>query len=274
MLVKPRPGNLINWDDPLSRGLVFAAPFNECAGNYINDVSAYKMDLTGANLQWQTARFGRVPYFDGTASMAAGVTRRHTSGFTRGFSVCGWIRFDVTDRRFFWSCYDTTNNQRSWMVEHQSPTRLHFWISENGSTTNNHYISYTWGAGQWHHLAVIWRPDAYPDGGVAGRPRFVVDGVDLGSHTTLNNSSIFKTTAEFQVGSAAYDNTRNLVGCVESTVLYNRALRIVEIQRLMRDPHCLLRRRVSPTMYYIPSAAPPSFNPVWAAHNNTVIGAA
>lgn len=275
MLAKPPLGRQIDFAHPLARGLVFAMPLNEGAGQRVNDLSGYHVGLTGTSLQWQPSRWGGVPYFDGTAYIVANETRRHLSGFTRGFSVCGWVRKDTFDRRTFWAVYDTTGNQRAWMVEYQATGdgRIYFYASEDGITAIEHRQTYIWDAGAWHHLAVIWRPDAYPDGGVAGRPRFIVDGVDIGSNTNNTITSIFSAATPLYIGARAYTTAYRLIGCVADTLIYNRALRVEEIRQVMRDPYALYRQPSKAGLYAPTLETPTGFKPFWVPQN-CVIGAA
>lgn len=274
MLAKPPLGRQIDFAHPLARGLVFAMPLNEGAGQRVNDLSGYRVGLTGTGLQWQPSRWGGVPYFDGTAYIVANETRRHLSGFTRGFSVCGWVRVDTTGLKMIWTCYNVNNNQRSWMICYNaSASSIQFYLSEDGAATNNHNVSFAWGLGTWHHLAIIWRPDAYPDGGVAGRPRFIVDGVDIGSNTSLSNTSMFMANERLRIGSIPYTSSYRLTGCIEDTLIYNRALRLEEIRQVMRDPYILFRQPSKAGLYAPTIEAPTGFKPFWVPKNQ-VIGAA
>jgi len=272
VLAKPPLGRQIDFAHPLARGLVFAMPLNEGAGQRVNDLSGYHVGLTGTGLQWQPSRWGGVPYFDGTSYIVANETRRHLSGFTRGFTACGWVRMDVNNLRLIWSVFNVTGDQRAWMVRYNPPS-LQFYISEDGISSNAHGVSFTWGLGAWHHLAVIWRPDTYPDGGVAGRPRFVVDGIDIGSSTSLSNASIFQSSDTLSIGRLSYTTAYRLIGCVADTLIYNRALRVEEIRQVMRDPYVMFRQPSKAGLYAPTLEAPTGFKPFWIPQNR-VIGAA
>lgn len=279
MLAKPPLGRQIDFSHPLARGLVFAMPLNEGAGQRVNDLSGYRVGLAGTNLQWQPSRLGKAVYFNGNAYIVANETRRHLSGFTRGFTVCGWVRKDTFDRRIFWAVHDTTGNQRAWTVEYQPiySGRIYFYISEDGINQTEHRQAYIWDAGAWHHLAVIWRPDAYPDGGVAGRPRFIVDGKDIGSNTNNKNTSIFSAATPLYIGAFARNTTAHplyrLTGCVADTLIYNRALRLEEIRQVMRDPYALYRQPSKAGFYAPTLETPTGFKPFWMP-SNRVIGVA
>lgn len=274
MLAKPPLGRQIDFSHPLARGLVFAVPLNEGAGQRVNDLSGYRVGLTGTNLQWQPSRLGKAVYFKGNAYIVANETRRHLSGFTRGFTACGWVRVDVSGINALWTCYNINNNQRSWMIRYDaSASIIQISVSEDGIAETKHTASFTWGLGTWHHLAIIWRPDAYPDGGVAGRPRFIVDGVDIGSNTSLSNTSMFLTNEPLYIGRLSYTYSYMLTGCIEETLIYNRALRLEEIRQLMRDPYILYRQPSKAGLYAPTIETPTGFKPFWMPRNQ-VIGAA
>lgn len=277
MLAKPPLGRQIDFAHPLARGLVFAMPLNEGAGQRVNDLSGYRVGLTGTGLQWQPSRLGKSVYFDGNASIVANETRRHLSGFTRGFTVCGWVRVNATgQRRVLWAVYDSSIDQRAWMVDYGLSSKLQIYISEDGVGYRVHYVAYPWELYTWHHISVIWRPDAYPDGGVAGRPRFIVDGVDIGSNTSYNNTSILAATTPLYIGAVPFTTGRTFVGGIADTLIYNRALRLEEIRQVMRDPYILYRQPSKAGLYAptIESPEPPTgFKSFWIPQNR-VIGAA
>lgn len=153
--------------------------------------------LTNNNTVTQgTGKFGvNDSVFNGSSQYLSRTNASQTGlGVAGNFSMSCWVKFSsVSGTMTLLGKYLNTGNQRSylWQVSAGS-NQINMYTSSSGGTAPNLTVSWTPSTGTWYLLSVAYA--------TSGNIAFYVNGVQQGSTQTGGATSIFSSTADFQIG--------------------------------------------------------------------------
>lgn len=226
--MKPILGQQINWGHPLSKGLVGFWLMNEGTGNKVYDLSNNNNDGTLDGASWVTSDKGYAIDFDGTDDT---ITMQHTDDLIlNAFSIVLRIRTDqVASDSYMISHYDGTS-QDGFYIRFDNNGLMYFVVFVGGSPGICNSDVGVQATDTWFNIV------ATRD--VSGFMQLYIDGKV--QSTTDTQAGEIDSSAVLRLGTD-YSGANDLDGKINYFYLYNRALTILEIQQLYREPFCMFR---------------------------------
>ncbi len=245
MALKPQ-NPVINWNNPLSKGLVLDVPIVEGGGTLIkNLVSKTNGVFAGTpNPTWKRSILGLGLDFLGTSSAGEAVY------FTPNSETRGLIKYSIVQILMFRSA-GANNNGCSYRFTDNSASMCSVRIFDTNA--NSILFTHTWTttAGAWrvtglttntvYHIVIT-----YDGTNSANVPVMYVNGVRATLITTTSPTGTINTTADSQfilgnINQTGNVGTRTWDGQIYKTSLYNRILNDQEVKQLYEDPWQIYR---------------------------------
>lgn len=234
---KPFRGIQLNKTHPLSRGLVGCWLFNEGTGNKVFDLSGkWNPGTLQGDTVFQPGRFGHCLYFDKTddyVDCGAGSTLKDLGPLTYSVWINPYSEGEYNHGFIFakkTSGGGSITNQKSFYIGHTKLLIFHV----DYTTTNLERITSdnTLGFNNWYHAAVTW------DGSKsASNVHIYINGVEASYKTTTDAVGNVGSDASYNQLIGDYSGS---LGCFEGLIdlpmIFNRALKVEEIQQLYREP--------------------------------------
>jgi len=222
---KPEPGfDEINWDHPLSRGLVGYIPLNEGAGSAAMDIVKGRSISAGTTKPtWSNggANFNGSSFFDGAGCASA-------LSSSNNFSIVFWASA---------TALQVNGGAISIRAGAASNCIIYPFDSGNGATGLRYWQS----GNVFQDTATSGRADGLPhhfcitSAGSAGKAAYV-DGSQI--LTSVNTNSLASGMTSVGVGSWP-PGPQNFTGTVYHASFYNRALTAAEVADLYRNPFAM-----------------------------------
>lgn len=152
---------------------------------------------------------------------------------TGNMTIEAWIKFEslptagTGEQMVVAGKYSNTGDQRSYYLSYGDDggtNRLRFAVSSDGTAANTIHGNVDWSpsTATWYHVAVVYSA-------AAGSAEFFVDGVSVGTATSLK-TSVFDSTAAFHVGSDDISGFADgFDGLIDEVRVWNVARGAVEI---------------------------------------------
>jgi hypothetical protein len=219
----PPIGSSINYNNPITTGLLLCYPMNEQSGNTVYDLVGGK-NLTLANGPLYANQFGGGLFFDGSNDYAENSTLVTSLS---GLSVSIWVyrtgNFDGNYRKIF-VIGDAGNNVSVYLSQGPGP-QIYFGIGttsgQNGPSTN-----ITLPGNIWHHLVGTWNGSVvrlYINGKLVSSLNYA--GTWPGSYRT------YPVRVGWGYGSEYYQ------GYLRNLLFFNRSLDAEEVLSLYEQPY-------------------------------------
>jgi len=225
---------VLNYNNPLTRGIVACYPFNHKGGNLLRDSfdkgRANPGILTGC--QWRPNGL----YFNGVADK---ITIPHSSltSFGSGdFSISAWVYFSgsITDRMIYYKFNNTSTIGYALRYKVAGNVGFEFYPYNTNITANpvnEGFLSAQ--LNTWYHIVGV-RSN--------GNLYLYRNGVKVGG--PVANTSNVNNTLSGYVGASLIDWYGNqLNGLVGGLIQYNRALNSNEVAQLYQNPSSIFRFR-------------------------------
>lgn len=222
---------VIDWNNPITRGLVFDCPLFERGGVVANDL-AQKRKGTIVNLGtagWQTGVQGANLAFNASgASSVDFTTLANTNSQTSLSFESLWLSTGLGGSSVgrLWAKGNTTNAY--FLAFMQSATLMELWAGW-ATTQGNWTIPIT--ENTWHHMVLT-----YNFGSTANNPLVYLDGLPVTvTRTATPAGATPSDDANFSIGNRL-DHTRTWAGNIAYTRIWNRILNISEVTDLAVNP--------------------------------------
>ena len=252
---KPPMGWPIDWDNPLSKGLVGFWLFNEGSGSRVNDLSGNGNTGTIVGPTWASTKYGSGISFDGntdTINCGKFTGFDGVSAFTIIFTAKWNVLVDGYDVVFS----QQVDSTHVIIINGQSTGGIMTFNVSNGSTAYGSTNVFQT-VGRYYHIAIV-----YDGSGAANadRLKLYVDGVykTFASFTgTIPATVPTLSTVDMTFGYAHASYCFN--GIMDNVSIYkNRALTTSEIAQLYREPFCMFEGDLTVAQMYDYSGAPPA----------------
>lgn len=255
-IIKPPPGAVLDWGDPINKGLVGCWLMNEGAGTKVFDISGKNNHGTLTNgPTWTAGKFGQGLNFDGvndyTAIADSGSLHQSVG------SVSYWVNATALsgslNRSYGKATGGWANGQGSLIMGFRNSSG---WKTElvypNGGTPTSLYGSTAIVAGSWYHVVGTYDGTTYKiylNGSLDGS-------VAKAGNAFLASSGELCIGGDGSTGVCATGNVFN--GKIDEVRIYNRALSETELRRLYTEPFAgiLMPRR---KVLYVAGADATSF---------------
>lgn len=230
----------------ITPGLGFIHPYGGPFGNHSslaeNLVSYWKLsdvnDAHGSNnltnsgsTTFTTGKSGDAASFSSASSQYLYITDANQSGLdiTGSLSISAWIKH-VSNKQQVISKYksqaDPLVTQKSYAIQWFSDQKIYFTLSSNGSTDRYFTSSNTYtNTSNFHHIVVVFS---------AGSSMTVYfDGSSIsGSVTGGVPSSIYNSTADFQIGRIFANTQQYADGLIDEVGIWSKVLTSTEVGNL------------------------------------------
>jgi hypothetical protein len=244
---KPLLGELIDYGNPLSQGLVGFWLMNEGGGNKVHDLSGNDVNFTfNGDVIWGANERGSVLEFPGTNDY---IESTPTKGSYNKFTIVTRFKYNSLPHSlgtlFCWG-ERVADQPFTWVYFTGTYLALQF---TDGAGSNTETVGYTFNTGKWYDVAVTvdFTNQIY---------EYYINGIYIGQDTSA--ATTYAMTNEKIFLGAWYNGTSyELDGQKEFLLLYSRILMANEIALLYRKPFCFIgkKRRI---IYSEIAGAPPA----------------
>jgi hypothetical protein len=251
---KPLLGELLNYSDPLTKGLVGLWLMNEGLGNKVYDLSGNGNTGTITGAGWVNGKFGSALDFDGSGEYVlcgdAGI------GGTSSATLSFWLNKDFSGAagtEFIAGIQDSGEAARyTFCIAHYplpaANTEFKVFVQGNGGQWGYYYPESLFADNTWIHIAVVWSTSQnillYRNGSLLTASGISVDG-----------SGTLRAGGNFSIARDEGDASRDGDQLLDLPLLYNRALAAGEIAQLYREPFCFISQRRRRRRLLFPSVA-------------------
>ena len=254
----PQIGSSINYNNPITTGLLLCYPMNEQSGNTVYDLVGGK-NLTLANGPSYANQFGGGLFFDGSNDYAENSTLVTSLS---ALSVSIWVyrtaNFDGSYRKIF-VIGDAGNNVSVYLSQGPGP-QIYFGIgttsNQNGPATN-----ITLPANVWHHLVGTWNGSVvrlYINGKLSSSLNFA--GTWPGTFRT------YPVRIGWGYGGEYYQ------GYLRNLLFFNRSLDAEEILSLYEQPYGIYDKSVPMFFLGAKTLGVPSIQSAESLQNHNLLG--
>lgn len=228
--MKPRKP-VVDWDNPISKGLIFDMPFFEQGGTKPQDVSPSKTTgTTNSGVSWTPDLFGSTAKFDGSTSKVAVTTIPLQDSLT---NVSIGMIFNATNFSSgtgFPRLFQKGNTANGYLdISVDNVNGLQFGVGYNTTplTARIAKPSLT----LWHSLLIT-----YDGSKLAANAKIYLDGV-IQTHTLdVDGVGTIADSANLTIGNRQSDTGRAFTGFISSTRLWSRILNAQEAKQLYTNP--------------------------------------
>jgi len=231
---KPPLGTQINWQHPLSKGIVGCWLMNEGMGDKVNDLSGNKNTGTLMNFShpstptsgWNPGKFGKSLAFDGSNDYISlpNCYGKYISN-NNFHSVSLWVMIkNLNQIPVFWA----TTGMKGEIIMIMDATHFYWGYSAYGYGFR--VYSGTFLNNYWYHIGVV-------KNGSGNVGDAYINGIKLTSYTSQLISPITVNPLDIVLG--YYSLNRNLNGMLDFPIIYNRALSSQEVLQLYKEPFCM-----------------------------------
>lgn len=244
MRVFPTPAPMVDWTNPITRGLVAWWPLANGAGAGVRDVVAENNGVINGTVSWAGGPSGTAPWLNGSTNYATITTGKlNLSG---DFTWSAWAKF--TGFGAGYSMIISSGQTYAYLACTNATEQFTFDTSSNTTFIFGPALT----VNKWHHVAVVRR-----------------SGIDYGYVDGSLRSTKADTTAisstYFEIGRYAPGANNYLNGSASNIRIHARAIDAREVAQLYTNPHeGQLQSRTS--RWYI------AFRAAWAARANQIIG--
>ena len=248
---KPLLGELLDYGNPFTKGLVGLWLMNEGSGNTIQDLSGNGNTGTFAgNTSWIAGPHGTCLTLDGAndwVQLPAGLPAFGTGDFT----IIAKVKCPQDNAfRAFLSRGDAIGDGEALFYK-DNTDRLRFYGDSGSVSATFDAAGDSWPDDVWTLVGVTRSGSLLTiyQNGVAG-------GIDATAGADLNDAASWRIGAS---NSGSYD----YVGEMEYIYIYNRALSASEIAQLYREPFCMVRTRRRRVIFDEIAGVPPTSSPYY-----------
>ncbi len=214
---RPPLQSRVNWQHPISRGLVACYLMNEGGGNQIFDIAGNYTGVFRNILSWVADQDGPAIYFDGTntsITLPAGFAK-----YTDKFTISNWIKTTTDGRHTISRRKLSTATEYDFYLNSGVP-RLYPGAVHDAATAVTD--------GLWHNTAVV----------INGtNSQFYLDGKPDGN---TFNPTINGDAQDVRIGSWNGGNNNEFVGWMKNMLVFNQAKTASEVTQLYREPYCFI----------------------------------
>jgi len=226
---KPMLGQQIDWNNPLTKGLVGCWLMNEGAGNIVQDLSGNGNTGTFmGTVAWTAGNHGSAISLDGTNSYVTcgNPTSQVTSEFTA--IVCSYRSSTASNRRLFcWGDYNAADSPFG-MVCNGNDENVDISVAQQYKSN----VAGLSPLNDWGVIAISCR---------SGTPyKIYFNGKYIDEHSQPAANA--PTAAHnITIGSGIDGAAAEFIGYISYAMIYNRALSAIEIAELYRNPFCFIQ---------------------------------
>lgn len=239
----PKPlAPLINWNNPITKGLVFDTPFSEGGANPFDLISKQAQTLSSAS--WIKTVLGNSIDFSANAAAKLATT----------------YAINNKQRTYEYLVYQTGNGGGGFgrIFEKRTGTPFEVIFENNGTgfelqiTSTGTSYSFFWGhsLNTWAHFVVIYDSD-----NPGTLPIVYINGVSASVTTGGGSGTITTASDPYYIGGRASDNLRNFGGYIAYFRIYNRMLKQSEAKQLYSNPWQVYNIPTLQQQYNAPAAA-------------------
>lgn len=243
-IMKPLVGTPIQYDHPLSKGIVGHWLFNEGAGDRVYDLSGNQNNGVFVNEpKWVAGKFGRALEFDGNDDYVDVGSPSKALLVGRNLTIVVWVRRDSSIRGVILGAEKESGSHALYYIDLDASHYFRFWCESESDVDYTVSSATTYNNSDWHQVV------ATDDG---SNLKIYIDGV-------FSNSQAASFTPpdaidNFNIGFAQErgGNPNHFNGLIDNVSIYNRALSAEDVMQLYHEPFCIFVRRS--TAYFV---APP-----------------
>jgi hypothetical protein len=223
---KPLSGNLLDYGEPLTQGLVGYWLMNEGSGNKVYDLSGNGFQGTEQqDAIWQPGDTGPARYFGGNDYIDCGDPGSFFS--TELTVIVKWYVSGVQAGRISaWGLFNNANSAYAFRKDANANVR--YGIATQTLLLGGHT------AGQWYTSAISYKQNEWG--------RIYRNGILIGNLVSYS-LAIPTGTYNLCIGAESTPGLYFTDGLVEYLYLFNRALSASEIERLYQEPSKMIRTR-------------------------------
>ena len=247
---KPLLGELLDYGNPFTKGLVGLWLMNEGTGNTVQDLSGNSSLGTfttegGAKPNWTSGETGPAINFSGTSKDRIVCT--NTVPITGSFTCIAKFKLNAYVNN---AALVDASYANQFLFRFSAANQLQCYVAGLNnimvSTKNDFHTDLTW------HTAALVHDE------VANTKTVYVDGVF--DKTAASNDTPTGVTT-YDIG--AYADSDEMNGLIEYVYIYNHALSASEIQQLYREPFCMVRTRRRRVIFDEIAGVPPTSSPYY-----------
>lgn len=211
---------IIDPTNPLTRGLIFAAPMDEGAGSVVHDLSGRGNDGAIANTTWTVRGLDFVRA--NSSSVAATIPHDDV------YSVSFWFTADVWDNGDRHAIVAKNDSTDGWFVgDWNDAGRIRF-----GTNHGNIQSATAIATSRWYHCVIVQRSSTYAEIWIDGQ-----------LDNSGNNEYAGYDAAPLRIGRDYTGDEKYFDGRVDDVLVYARSLTSSEIAKLYADPDAWRRQR-------------------------------
>jgi len=258
---KPPMGWPLDWDNPLSRGLVCHLPFNEGSGGIVNDLSGNGNTgtLVGA-AHFGPGKFGSCLDFGGDGDYVDCGDDSSLDMGSGDLSVSAWFKTITTSNDVIIGkgMSGTDSKRYVLVVLGDSPYngKVQIYLDDNSNPGSLISSADTYNDGNWHYVVGV------RDG---SNLRLYIDGtaetpVDISSLGDIDSAGDCDIGTIYDNALPGYANYFN--GSMDNVMIFDRALTASEIAQLYREPFCMFKDPAEIALLGGYQEAPPAGIPI------------
>ncbi|NOQ38534.1 DUF2341 domain-containing protein, partial [archaeon] len=227
-----------NWNGTnytiFNDSLVLMMNFDNVSALGENNTHVVDVSGNGNNGTWENSTTGDINYttgkynlgieFDGIDDAITVADDPSLDGFTSGFTVSVWVKYDALNTAYIVSKYDTANEQRAWILKQQNSSEARIYVCADGITAKISSFSFSPQTDTWYQMVGVWESNENPTLYVNGENQSVISYGDI-------VSSINDSTSPLRIGSSYLGNSV-VNGTVDEVRIWNRSLSASEIRQL------------------------------------------
>ena len=249
---KPLLGELLDYGNPFTKGLVGLWLMNEGSGNTVADLSGNGNTGTSTGTDWVAGKYGSAQSFILADSdiINLGTIPQFTFNSGDAFSVVSYFKFNSVGadwQAVFIKSYRIGHYDQRGIafLVHPAGTQVMIHCGTESITVNKDFTTY-------HQIIATF------DGSTL---RVYFDGVFQNSVAVADDLSSGNARTAY-IGRDDYPG-HNFEGVVDYTYVYNRALIASEIAQLFREPFCMVRTRRRRVIFDEIAGVPPTSSPYY-----------
>lgn len=232
---KPLAGELIDYGNPLSQGLVGYWLMNEGTGNIYNLAQSFNHETSRVDVTWATGKFGSCNSFPGGAGdcIKCGTVNEQLKLLSTDWTCIVWLYPDsVTGSHAVCGAMEA-DTDGWWIYNGDGATRIYVDGSNIGSSAN--YV-----ANQWQQMGITWEQHG-PFNNIVS---FYRNGIYDTQNTTFAKDIPDTVGRDFVIGVDPRDySDYPWDGMICHMMIWRRVLSASEIAQIYREPFCIVRRR-------------------------------